>query len=99
MTTTAAQTTTGYKLNRLQANRNGEFRMGYGYFYGTEVAARELVWLQGFRLDTHEDRINAYYRTADGHEHITRYTGSTTGFAYRDDQYAAGLEYGQAAAK
>jgi hypothetical protein len=86
--------TTGYKLNRILANKNGEFHMGYGYFYGPEVEGRNLVWFQGLRRSlTLEDRVIAYYRTPDGHELTAHFTGSTTGFGWALDQEAAEAEW------
>lgn len=86
--------TTGYKLNRLLANRNGEWKgMGYGYLYGAEVGTRELIWFQGLRTSLHEGKVIVYYRTRDGHEHLTGFTAATTGFARATDQEAAEAEW------
>ena len=91
--TTETQTT-GYKLNRLLANKMGEFKRSYGYFYGPEVETRSIVRIQGLRRSiTLEDRVIAYYVTPDGHELSAHFTGSTTGFAYITDTAAAEAEW------
>ena len=86
--------TTGYKLNRIFANKMGEFKWGYGYLYGPEVEARAIIFIQGLRRSlTREDALIVYYRTPDGHETMKSYNGATTGFAYINDEAAAEAEW------